>query len=213
MPVPAVIDGLAQTLRDNNWELLPMLKQLFKSEHFFEDTLRNTKLKSPVDAVIPILKMAGAQYPTHVLPDWWEDITDWLNNLGQELFSPPNVAGWPEHRSWINESTLTARWKFCALNAQFLMHNEELKENLRAIATGLTNNSSDPNVITAALTDYFTGQTLDAIHQQAAVEHFKSGIPQHYFTNGTWNLGSSQVPGQIVELLQYLVTLPEFQLT
>jgi len=212
-PTPSVVNGLAQTFRDNNWELMPMLKQLFKSEHFFEEELFSTKLKSPIEVFIPILKMAGATYPENVLPDWWNDITFWTQKLGQEFFIPPNVAGWQEHRAWINESTLTARWNFAALSTQFLGQDPQLRENLRAIAIELTNNSTDPAVVTNALTDFFTGQNLEPLYLQAATAYFKSGVPDHYFTNGIWSLNYAQVPYQVINLLQYLARMPEFQLT
>ncbi|HNM25065.1 MAG TPA: DUF1800 family protein, partial [Saprospiraceae bacterium] len=49
-PDNQVIDGLAQTFQNNNWELLPMMKQLFKSEHFFDDQFINARLKSPLES-------------------------------------------------------------------------------------------------------------------------------------------------------------------
>ncbi len=211
-PVPEVIGALAETFRNSDWELLPMLRQLFKSEHFFEEDLLNAKLKSPVETFIPILKMAGATYPANVKTDWWNDITFWVQKLGQEFFIPPNVAGWQEHRTWVNESTLAARWKYATLATYFLANDTQIRENLRSIAKGLTNSSTDPIVVTAALVDYFTGQTLEPLYLQAATAYFKSGIPENYFTNGTWSLDSSQVPDQIISLLQYLVRMPEFQL-
>lgn len=212
-PDPAAAAAMAQTLRDHNWEIMPMLKQLFKSAHFFEEKFLGTKMKSPLDLFINLLKMSGARYPEEVLPDWWDDTLFWTRNLGQEIFNPPNVAGWPEHRVWINESTLTARWNYGAIATQFLSQNTQLRENLRQIAKTRSNNSKNPEVITLALIDFFTGQTLAPLQQEAAVAYFKAGVPEGYFTNGIWDLDFNQAPYQIINLLQYLVKIPEFQLT
>ena len=38
--------------------------------------------------------------------------------MGQILFYPPNVAGWPGGTSWINSSTLLARINFANAAAQ-----------------------------------------------------------------------------------------------
>ncbi|MBL7650089.1 MAG: DUF1800 domain-containing protein, partial [Candidatus Hydrogenedentes bacterium] len=73
-------------------------------------------------------------------------------------------------------------------------------------------NSNDPAVISAALIDFFCGQELDAIHFQAAVEYFKNGIPEGYFTDGSWNLNWDEAPYQVIALLQYLAKQPEYQL-
>jgi hypothetical protein len=35
-----------------------------------------------------------------------------LRSLGEDLFSPPNVKGWPGGDAWINSSTLLARKQF-----------------------------------------------------------------------------------------------------
>ncbi len=207
-----VITGLAQTFRDNNWELLPILKQLFKSEHFFEETLMNVRLKSPLESMLNIYKAAGTP-SSLVANDRWDAIGYWSYQLGQEVFNPPNVAGWKGHHAWINESTLTARWNYSSAVAYWLTTDEPTRESLRSLAQTLTNDSNDPVLITAALVEFFTGQTLEPVHQQAAVIYFKSGIPENYYTDGSWNLYWDEAPYQIVNMLYYLVKLPEFQLT
>ncbi len=46
-----IIQPLAQTLIDNDFEMVPMLKQLFKSEHFFDEHALGVILKSPYDVI------------------------------------------------------------------------------------------------------------------------------------------------------------------
>lgn len=206
-----VITGLAQTFRDNNWEILPVLKQLFKSEHFFEDAFMSARHKTPLESMINVYKMANVS-AIDVTEDRWNAIGYWSYQLGQEIFNPPNVAGWKGYRNWINESTLTARWNYSSAVAYWLTTLDQSRENLRTLAQILTNDSNDPVIITAALTEYFLGQTLDPVHQQSAVIYFKSGIPENYYLDGSWNLYWDEAPYQIVNLLYYLIKLPEFQL-
>jgi hypothetical protein len=151
---------------------------------------------------------------SQIIPQWWNDITFWMDRLGQRfVYGPENVAGWPGYRTWLNESTLTSRWNYVALVTIYIMADSQMQDNLRQAAITLTNNSKDPVVITTALVDFFTGQTLDPIYASAAVDYFKAGIPEGYFTDGSWNLSWDEVPDQIVNLLKYLARLPEFQLT
>ncbi len=213
-PDTAIIKEMAATFRNNNWELLPLFKQLFKSEQFFEERFLNAQIKSPLETLLPVLKMAGAQAAVHVDPQWWDDITFWMDRLGQRfVYGPENVAGWPGQRSWLNESTLALRWNYVSLAMQFLGGNSQLQDNLRTLAKTLTNDSKDPALITAALVDFFLGQTLDPIYLDAAVEYFKAGIPAGYFTDGSWNLNWDEAPDQIINLFRYLARLPEYQLT
>lgn len=212
-PDNQVVAGLAQTFQDSGWELLPVLKQLFKSEHFFEDRYLNARLKSPMETFVPLLKLSGGEYPTNVSGDLLDGIGYWGYELGQELFNPPNVAGWPGNRHWVNESTLTGRWRFNAYNVYELTQNETIRENLRSLAIALSNDSNDPEIVTRALVEHFLNQDLEPVHLTAAVLNFKSGIPENYFLDGSWNLYWNEAPYQIQNLLYYLILLPEFQLT
>ena len=212
LPDNQVIEGLSATFRNANWEMMPMLKQLFKSEHFFEERQLNARLKDPIESMVPLFKMAQAT-SAEVVDDWWDAVSYWSYELGQEVFNPPNVAGWPGHRKWINESTLTTRWNYGSITAYLLTENETLRENLRVLAQTLTNDSQDPTVVTQALIEFFIGQDLEPVHQQAATAYFKSGIPENYYQDGSWSLYWDEAPYQVVNLLYYLVRLPEFQLT
>ena len=51
-----IINSLAQTLVDNDFELAPMLNQLFKSEHFFDERALGVIIKSPYDITIQFIK-------------------------------------------------------------------------------------------------------------------------------------------------------------
>ena len=146
-----VITGLAQTFRNSNWELMPVIKQLVKSEHFFEEAFIGARLKNPLESMLGILKSAGVTAP-QVADNWWNALFYWSNLLGQEILNPPNVAGWKEHHAWLNESTLTARWNYSSSFAYFLTTDEAIRENLRSLALSLSSDSNDPDVIVRALT-------------------------------------------------------------
>ncbi|HMX40053.1 MAG TPA: DUF1800 domain-containing protein, partial [Saprospiraceae bacterium] len=210
-PDPQVVASLAQTFRDANWDILPVLRQLLKSEHFFDDTHMSARIRTPVESMLPIFKAAKATYPGDVENDWVGAFYYWVMQLGQDVLNPVNVAGWPGYHKWINESTLTARWVYSSVFALWTGLKEPTRENLRELAVGLTNESNKPEVIVPILVEFFTGQTLDPIHLQAAIINFKGNIPENYFLDGTWNLYYSEAPYQIINLLYYLVRLPEYQ--
>lgn len=212
-PDNQVITGLAATFKAGNWDLLPMMKQLFKSEHFFEEQLINARIKSPTETFLPILKMTGVTHPAIVTNNWLDEVLYYAYILNEELFEPPNVSGWKEHRPWINESTLTLRWEYSTKTINLLFQNFAAFDLLRQLAIDVSNSSSDPAVVTAALVEFFMGQTLEPVHLQAATIAFKAGIPENYYIDGSWNLFWDEAPEQVLNLLKYLVRLPEFQLT
>ena len=57
-----VIGPLAQTLIDHDFELAPMLKQLFKSEHFFDERALGVIIKSPFDVIFNFINESEFYY-------------------------------------------------------------------------------------------------------------------------------------------------------
>ena len=102
-PVRSVIRQLASTLRAARYELAPMLERLFRSEHFYDPGSMRTQIKSPAMLVVGAVR--SMRTPVRDLGI----LADALELMGQDLFFPPNVAGWEGGRSWINTSTLFVR--------------------------------------------------------------------------------------------------------
>lgn len=97
------IRQMARTMRKERYEIRPVLRELLLSEHFNDPALRDAKIKSPVELVVGAVRSIGA--PTRAVGV----LVDALDLMGQDLFNPPNVAGWSGGRAWINTSTLYAR--------------------------------------------------------------------------------------------------------
>lgn len=209
-PDQQFITELSNVFIQSNWELLPVFKALFKSEHFFEDALIGSIIKSPLECLMDITRMSGIAQTN--LTERYSTFRYGSSNLGMDLFNPINVAGWPGHHEWINENTLTQRWNYCKTIISTLS-NQTNRESLRNLAISLvTPNINDPDLITKALTLHFIGRELEPSLHDAALLYLKGDIPQNYFDDKTWNLNWNEAPFQIANLLVFLVKLPEFQL-
>jgi hypothetical protein len=103
-----VVADLAAILRENDYALKPVLVQLFKSRHFYDDAIVGKQIKSPVQIVAGTMHQTGAPIRNE------RTLATSLRSMGQQLFEPPSVAGWPGGRSWINTSTLFMRQNTCA---------------------------------------------------------------------------------------------------
>lgn len=121
-----VIIPLAQTLVANNWDIKPVLAQLFKSQHFFDLANRGCYIKSPFDLVAGFANSLGlnttdatsVEYQYRI---WGKLGNDYCVGLEQEMGSIPNVSGWNAfyqtpayHQYWINSNTIQKRFKFIA---------------------------------------------------------------------------------------------------
>ena len=99
----SIVDQLANIFRENNYELKPLLSALFKSDYFYSAEIIGAKIRSPIEHMIPLIKQFKINKPDY------EYLRDIANDVGQTLFSPPNVAGWEGDKTWINTNTLPAR--------------------------------------------------------------------------------------------------------
>lgn len=128
-----IISPLAETLRDNDYDLKITLTRLLKSKHFFDtdDSSNNDEvigglIKSPIDLLLNSLSNFKIPIPDpitepedHYNQFYRRSILETLfPRAGFELFQPDSVAGYPAYyqqpdfnRSWFNPSTIIARYK------------------------------------------------------------------------------------------------------
>lgn len=202
-----IVAGLAQTFKDHNFELAPVFRQLFKSEHFFDEYVIGTIIKSPVELFLNIIRESRVPIDGEVL-----QIVGYLaNDLGQQILSPVDVKGWPGNRDWIDTNTMTERW----LSLDFIVgrYYFDYKPELVQLAKDLSGNSIDPYEVTASIIDHFiSGGLSNPEAYDRATTVFKWEVPQNYFDAGEWNLDWDTADEQIAILLRHLFRLPEFQL-
>lgn len=210
-PDESIISGLAATLQANDWELEPVLRQLFLSEHFFDPQVMRTVIKSPIEYCFQILREGNLS----ITDDAKLALFYGSAQLGQELLNPINVAGWPGNRSWISTSTLRFRWEVLDWMMWEGIEKEQQLELLRELVISVVEDDTvnDPAAIAAAMVDFFIpGGLEDPVLYDRATTVFKSNIPQNYYDLGLWNLYWDPVPWQVWQLMQYIARLPEFQL-
>ena len=202
-----IVNQLAATFITNNFEIAPVMRQLFKSEHFFNSYNIGPLIKSPVELYLYFVKVLELPYEDGQLVGLYYA----LMYQGQELFSPPNVAGWPGQRAWINENTLTERWSLLADAMYYLP--DSVYETMRTIAIDLTGNSTNPADAAAAIVNHLLVNGVPFKSDYGiATDVFKSNIPQNYFDQGLWSLEWDEALNQMRVLLGHLIKLPEFQM-
>jgi hypothetical protein len=104
---PELSAKLGKILYDNNYAIAPLLTTIFLARDFYSPSSYATQIKSPVHLVISTYRKLGlTEVPG--IPDF-NTVTE---SLGQELFHPPNVAGWEGGRSWVTPALLLARGNF-----------------------------------------------------------------------------------------------------
>lgn len=107
-PPESFVDSAAQVYLQNNTEIKPLVRYILRSPWFTDPANYYTRYAWPVEFVVRAVKEMGwngysidnARVP--------------LNNMGQTLFEPPDVAGWGLGEAWFSTGAMLARMNFAA---------------------------------------------------------------------------------------------------
>ena len=97
------VTELANYFYDENYDISKLLTRIFTADWFYEEANIGAKIKSPVDLLIGVCRSMGVTFDNADGPLFIQ------KHLGQMLLKPPNVAGWPGGKDWIDSSTLIFR--------------------------------------------------------------------------------------------------------
>jgi uncharacterized protein (DUF1800 family) len=116
-PPDALLEPLCASFRKSDHDVAALVRTMLASRLFYSDHAFRRRVKSPVEyalgAVLAVYRRydeAEADY--RPLPQ--QVMVHRLTAMGQTLFAPPNVKGWPGGRTWLNTSTVLERDNFAA---------------------------------------------------------------------------------------------------
>jgi uncharacterized protein (DUF1800 family) len=108
-PDEGLVEEMADLFRRSNFTVAPLMRTILNSQAFYSERAMRTQIKSPAQLVIGsarLLEIDGTASPQQLRA---------MDLMGQALFYPPNVGGWPRGESWITTATLFFRYNFSNL--------------------------------------------------------------------------------------------------
>jgi Protein of unknown function (DUF1800) len=126
-PPDSLLEPLCESFRNNDFDVSALIKTMLASRLFYSGHAFRQRIKSPVEYVVGAVRAVCRLYDEQEadyrpLPQL--ALVSRLSSIGQELFAPPNVKGWPGGRSWLNTSTVLERDNFAeALSTGSLWHD------------------------------------------------------------------------------------------
>jgi uncharacterized protein (DUF1800 family) len=192
----------AREFRDNNYQIKPLLKTLFKSAHFYDEANRAALIKNPVQLIVQAIR--SLHTPARNLAA----LASAADLMGQNIFFPPSVKGWDGGRAWINTSTL-----FVRQNLMIYLLTGRRPDAYEWQADG---RDYDPTHLVDHLTEQPAGEA-DVQHIIKYLLRFALGTQPHEervqtlvkFVND--NGGVIDKP-MLVALLSLIAAMPEYQL-
>ena len=234
-----VITPLSALLISSNWEMMPVMKKLLKSEHFYDAANKGVMIKNPQDLIAGLLRtmkvnttaLAGANQVVNQYTIWQYFHNYANNNMEQGYGLVPNVSGWKAYyqdptyyQNWINSNTIQRRAAFITscING-FSQGGISIRIDVIAFVQQYPNATiQDPDLLINAIVEHlFPVNLSQAYKDDLKVQNLLAGqITNSYWTTA-WNnyTGApanstylSIVQGRLRSLLTALLQLAEFQL-
>jgi hypothetical protein len=114
-PPDSLLEPLFDSFRKSGYDLAGLVRTILASQHFYSSHAFRQRIKGPVDYVLGAVQAVYRCYPEEdadyrPLPQ--QALVARIEAMGQSLFAPPNVKGWPGGSSWLNTSTVLERDNF-----------------------------------------------------------------------------------------------------
>jgi uncharacterized protein (DUF1800 family) len=104
-PDPAFVTRLADTFRRSKYDIKTLMRAVFTSPEFTTAASYRALLKSPTEFMVHAAKALGTAPLSRL-------IVTAGSGMGQSLFDPPDVNGWPNNSAWISTNTVVERVNF-----------------------------------------------------------------------------------------------------
>jgi uncharacterized protein (DUF1800 family) len=231
-----VISPMAELLSASGFELMPVLDNLFKSAHFFDERFRGALIKNPVDFVTGLLYQFDVQFPdpaTDLKAQYalWGEMFAEAERQQMALFDPPSVAGWQAyyqeplfHRIWINAVTLPSRQAFVRklLHEGFKAFGQKVEIDVLAFVNKLDpGEAAIADLLIDRLSEMVLPNLLPDAQKLRLKKAFLAGLPDYEWTIEFGDyLAEPEDPAfsepirlKLIQLLEAFLSLAEYQLS
>ncbi len=200
------VASMAKRFFRSDYDIADLMEYVFTSDWFYDSVNIGAQIKSPVEL------LAGMQRTLHMD---FADKTPVLYTqkaLGQMLFNPPNVAGWPGGKAWIDSSSLLTRMQL----PKVLFRNETLNVSVKDSGDANEEKIKRKNKFEVAMDWNLFAQTFDKIPEENLGKIMASYLLQVpinslLLKNIENQLVGKDRPERVKQLTIAIMGLPEYQ--
>ncbi|MBL0357996.1 MAG: DUF1800 domain-containing protein [Chitinophagaceae bacterium] len=197
----AVITPLAETFRNNNYDIKPVLTQLLNSQHFFDTLQFGDTIKSPLDFTVGLIRECGVKLPPRSNPVLQYKHLNYLAanfmaSIDQSIGDPNNVSGYmPYYQSpfydklWVNTDTFVKRQGFIDSLVNSGYSNGGFKTFIDPVAIASKMSSpANPNKLVQDFNTCFLRRSLSqGLRDTIKSEILLSGLTDDNYWTVAWN--------------------------
>jgi len=183
---PGYIDQLAQVYLQNGSSIKPVLQSIFLSPYFTDPSVYFTRYSWPAEFVVRSIKetgWTGFSANSTLTP---------LVNMGQQLYEPPDVAGWDLGQNWFSTGKMLARMNF----ASTLAANQKFR-----LGTAMAPVRASAQGVLDAMLARYAAANEDGLYPDLLA----------YVSTGAWSGSDSQLQTRASGLAHLIVGSAEYQ--
>jgi uncharacterized protein (DUF1800 family) len=188
-PEEAFVDRVASVYAQTDGHMIPVVRAVLSSPEFSAPESHYARFSWPVEFVVRALKEVGSSgFPlnTALGP---------LSNMGQQLFEPPDVAGWERGTAWFTTAAMLARMNFAS------SVTSRQRTNIAIDASG---NGPTPEALLSFYLGRLSPAPFDSQPYATLLDYLRSGT--------TWNGSAAQLRVKAPGLIHLIVGSSEYQL-
>ncbi|MCB0569886.1 MAG: DUF1800 domain-containing protein [Phaeodactylibacter sp.] len=200
-----LVDSLSRQFYDSEYDIGQLMRTIFESGWFYEPHNIGVKIKSPLELVAGIIRTLDVRF----IDD--KALIFLQRALGQVLYNPPNVAGWPGGKSWIDNATLMMRLNLPGYLFQLSEFSFRVKDEPEAAQQGKALRRIDATLDLEPLMQILEGVPRESYYDAfasfllQAKPAFNPSLMARYTAQGSnWDFART--------LAVRLMSLPEYQM-
>jgi uncharacterized protein (DUF1800 family) len=155
---PGALEALAAGLRHQNLNIGWAVETMLRSRAFFAEENLGNRVLAPMEFVIGIARALECldSPPSSML------LGEWSARLGQDLFYPPNVGGWPGGRAWLTTRGIIGRANYAGALVEGRLARRPVPLDIIALAQR-HHRGHDLDDLVSFATELFTGVAPNSV--------------------------------------------------
>ena len=200
-PDQEIINKLSANFYHSGYDIKKLMTEIFSSTSFYDQKNIGNRIKSPVELMAGIMRIL----PMHIQNP--ENLIVYQKLLGQMLLYPPNVAGWPNGKSWIDSSTLMLRlqvpqiWSGLRPLEYSPRQDDDIDMGMKSRETALNKSFKNPNIT-------IDWDRIEKLFASKNCEDYLLQNTQSLDMNSVKNFSDKSIKMNVINLM----STPEYQL-
>ncbi|WP_278353872.1 DUF1800 domain-containing protein [Chryseobacterium gleum] len=200
-PDQDIVNKLSTNFYNSGYDIKKLMTEIFSSTWFYNQKNIGNRIKSPIELMAGMMRIL----PMHIQNP--ENLIVYQKLLGQMLLYPPNVAGWPNGKSWIDSSTLMLRlqipqiWSGLRPLEYSPRQDDDIDMGMKSRETALNKSFKNPNIT-------IDWDRIEKIFADKNCEDYLLQNTQSLDMNSVKNFSDKSIKMNVINLM----STPEYQL-